>query len=114
MIQQQNIRLDFTGQDIYVGLDTGKKSWKVCILTKDFEHKTFSKPPEPKVLVGYLRKHFPGAKYQCVYEAGYFGFWVHDALRQHGVECVVTHPADVPTKDKERRNRNDTNTSFCE
>ena len=114
MTQQQNSKLDFTGQEIYVGLDTGKKSWKVCILTKDFEHKTFSKPPEPKVLVGYLRKHFPGAKYQCVYEAGYFGFWVHDALRQHGVECVVTHPADVPTKDKERRNRNDTNTSFCE
>jgi transposase len=108
MIQQQNSKLDFTGQEIYVGLDTGKKSWKVCILTKEFEHKTFSQPPKPEALVSYLRKHFPGARYLCVYEAGYFGFWIHDALRQHGVECVVTHPADVPTKDKERRNRNDT------
>ena len=24
------------------------------------------------------------------------------------MDCLVTHPADVPTKDKERRNRNDT------
>jgi transposase len=107
-MQEKNSKLDFSGQEIYVGLDTGKKSWKVSILTGEFEHKTFTQPPRPEALVGYLRKHFPGAKYQCVYEAGYFGFWIHDALRQQGVECIVTHPADVPTKDKERRNRNDT------
>lgn len=104
---QKNTKIDFTGQEIYVGLDTGKKSWKVCILTEELEHKTFSQPPQPGLLVSYLRKHFPGAKYQCVYEAGYFGFWIHDALKKQGVDCVVTHPADVPTKDKERRNRND-------
>ena len=106
-MQRKSTKLNFKGQEIYVGLDTGKKSWKVSILTKDFEHKTFSQPPRPAVLVGYLRKHFPGARYLCVYEAGYFGFWIHDALRQQGVDCLVTHPADVPTKDKERRNRND-------
>jgi len=106
-MQQKNTRIDFTGQDIYVGLDTGKKSWKVCILTEELEHKTFSQPPEPVALVSYLRRNFPGGKYQCVYEAGYFGFWIHDALRKQGVNCIVTNPADVPTKDKERRNRND-------
>jgi len=103
----KNTKVDFTGQDIYVGIDTGKKSWKVSIQTKEIEHKTFSQPPIPGVLVQYLRRCFPGAKYQCVYEAGYFGFWIHDALREQGVECLVTHAADVPTKDKERRNRND-------
>ncbi len=103
----KNTKVDFTGQDIYVGIDTGKKSWKVSILTNELEHKTFSQPPIPGVLVQYLHRCFPGAKYQCVYEAGYFGFWIHDALREQGVECLVTHPADVPTKDKERRNRND-------
>ena len=105
-MRKENTKLNFTGQDIYVGLDTGKKSWRVTILTKDFEHKTFTQPPKPEVLMKYLRKHFPGAKYLCVYEAGYFGFWIHDELRQQGVECYVVHPADVPTKDKERRNRN--------
>jgi transposase len=107
-MEQKNSKIDFSGEDIYVGIDTGKKSWKVCILTAELEHKTFTQPPKPEALVGYLHKHFPGAKYQCVYEAGYFGFWIHDALRQQGVNCIVTHPADVPTKDKERRNRNDT------
>jgi transposase len=104
---QKDNKVDFTGQEIYVGLDTGKKSWKVCILTEELEHKTFSQPPQPGMLVSYLRRNFPGARYRCVYEAGYFGFWIHDALRQQGVNCVVAHPADVPTKDKERRNRND-------
>lgn len=106
-MQRKDTKLDFTGQEIYVGLDTGKKSWKACILTEKYHHKTFSQPPRPEPLVGYLRKNFPGAKYSCVYEAGYFGFWIHDALRQQGVKCLVVHPADVPTKDKERRNRND-------
>ena len=54
-MQRKNTKLDFTGQEIYVGLDTGKKSWKVCILTKELEHKTFSQPPRPEVLVEYLR-----------------------------------------------------------
>jgi transposase len=43
----------------------------------------------------------------CAYEAGLFGFWIYEALKKHGVECIVVHPADIPTKDKERRNRND-------
>ena len=32
MIQQENTKLNFAGQEIYVGLDTGKKSWRVSIL----------------------------------------------------------------------------------
>ena len=102
---QKNTRVDFRGQEIYVGLDTGKKSWKVCILTEELEHKTFSQPPQPGMLVSYLRRNFPGAKYRCVYEAGYFGFWIHDALRQHGVDCVMTYPADGTKRSCCRRNR---------
>jgi transposase len=106
-MQRKDSKLDFTGQEIYVGIDTGKKSWKVCILTEELDHGTFSQDPSPESLVGHLRRSFPGGKYLCVYEAGYFGFWIYEALREQGVECLVTHPADVPTKDKERRNRND-------
>ena len=64
-------KLDFSGQDIYVGIDTGEKSWKVTILTKDLEHKTFTQIPEPKALVNYLNMNFPKANYLCAYEAGY-------------------------------------------
>lgn len=104
---EQINKLDFSGQDIYVGIDTGKKSWKVTILTKDFEHKTFTQIPEPKALVKYLNRNFPKANYLCAYEAGYFGFWIYQQLTQLGVKCIVVHPADIPTKDKERHNRND-------
>jgi transposase len=54
-----------------------------------------------------MHKHFPEANYLCAYEAGFFGFWIYEALKNLGVDCIVVHPADIPTKDKERRNRND-------
>ena len=60
-----------------------------------------------QVLVRYLRYHFPGALYYAVYEAGYCGFWIHDQLVKEGVHCTVANPADVPTKDKERRTKRD-------
>jgi transposase len=100
-------RLDFTGQPIYIGLDVHKRSWSVSIHSALCEHKTFTQPPEVDILVNYLRRNFPGASYYSVYEAGYSGFWVHDQLREKGVVCTVANPADVPTKDKERRSKRD-------
>ena len=101
------IKLDFTGQHIYIGMDVHKKSWSISILTEQFEHKTFSQPPEPSVLVNYLKRNFPGATYHAVYEAGYSGFWIHDQLQEQDVECLIVNPADVPTKDKERAKKSD-------
>lgn len=103
---EQRTKLDFSGQDIYIGLDVHKKNWTVSIFTQNFEHKTFSQNPEPDILVNYLHRNFPGAIYHSVYEAGYCGFWIHDALKAHGINNIVTHPADVPTKDKERKRKN--------
>jgi transposase len=100
-------KLDFTGQPIYIGMDVHKKSWSVSIHTKDFEHKTFTQPPEVEKLVNYLKRTFPGAAYHSVYEAGFSGFWIHDRLRERGIRCMVVNPADVPTKDKERAGKTD-------
>ncbi len=75
-------KLDFSGQHLYVGLDVHRKRWSVCVLTQQFEHKTFSQPPDPSVLANYLNRNFPGATYHAVYEAGYSGFWIHDRLRE--------------------------------
>lgn len=104
---EEHTKLDFTGQNIYVGIDVHNKSWTVSILTADFEHKTFTQPPSAKVLVQYLRRHFPEATYHAAYEAGYSGFWIHDQLWSLGVQCSVIHAADIPTKDKERRRKSD-------
>jgi transposase len=100
-------KLDFTGQQVYVGMDVHKKSWSISIYTDQFEHKTFSQPPEVEVLVNYLKRNFPGATYRSVYEAGFSGFWIHDRLQEQGVQCLVVNPADVPTKDKERAGKTD-------
>lgn len=100
-------KLDFKDQRIYVGMDIHTKSWSISILTDNFEHKTFTQPPNVEVLVNYLKRNFPGGSYKSVYEAGYCGFWIHDRLQEHGVQCFVVNPADVPTKDKERRSKTD-------
>lgn len=100
-------KLDFSGQHVYIGLDVHKKHWSVCILTQEFEHKAFSQPPDPSVLANYLNRNFPGANYHAVYEAGYLGFWIHDRLREKGIDCIVVNPADIPTTDKERSGKTD-------
>jgi transposase len=100
-------KLDFSGQHIYIGVDVHKKSWSICILTDHFEHKTFTQPPDVGVLTNYLNRNFPGASYHAAYEAGFSGYWTHDRLEAHGVDCIVVNPADVPTKDKERAGKTD-------
>ncbi len=98
---------DFTGQDVFVGMDVSKHNWRVAIRVNQHMHKRFSQPAQAEVLMGYLRRHFPGARYHCVYEAGYEGFWIHDDLKALGADCTVVHPADVPTSDRERQFKND-------
>jgi transposase len=100
-------KLDFTGQPIYLGLDVHKRSWSISIYTDFGEYRNFSQPPQVQVLVRYLPRHFPGALYYAVYEAGYCGFWIHDQLVKGGIHCTVANPADVPTKNKEQRRKRD-------
>ncbi len=102
-MQTETRLLDFRGQDVFVGLDVAKQSWKVSILVgTDQPHRTFTQPPQPEILAQYLRRNFPGAKYHCAYEAGFSGFWTHQALTSQGIECLVVNPADVPTTSKEK------------
>jgi transposase len=103
---EQYTKLDFSDQDIYIGLDIHKKNWTVSIFTEHFEHKTFSQNPDPYVLARYLKHNFPGANYHSVYEAGYCGFWIHEELINVEINNIVINPADVPTKDKERKRKN--------
>lgn len=99
--------LDFNGQNIYVGIDVHKKEWKVSIMTENHLHKTFSQPPETQVLANYLERNFPGASYYTVYEAGCFGYWIHRELQAKGINNIVVNPSDIPTTDKEKRQKED-------
>lgn len=92
----------FDGQSIYVGIDCHKRNWTVTILGEQYEHKTMSQNPDPDILASYLRRNFPGAEYNAVYEAGFNGFYSCRRLKELGVNCNVIHAADVPTSNKEK------------
>lgn len=106
-MQTQIRNLDFTGQNIYAGIDVHKMSWKVSVYSEDLYHKTFNQPPKPEVLHHYLEKHFPKGTYYSVYEAGFCGFWIHDKLQSLGINNIVVNPADVPSTDKEKKQKTD-------
>lgn len=98
---------DFSGQHIYVGLDVHFKSWMVSIHSNEFELKTFSQVPDALKLGSYLRQHYPNAIFHLAYEAGFCGFWIHRAFKDQGIECIVIHPADIPSSDKEQKRKTD-------
>lgn len=85
-MKEQTTALDFTGEDIYVGIDVHLNSWTVSIYTAHLAHKTFRQDPLPELLIRYLGRHFPGGRYHGVYEAGYCGFWIYEALSEAGMD----------------------------
>src|SRR4030042_1804419 len=106
-MEAQGKKIDFTGQNIYVGFDAHLKSWKVTVMAEDTMYKTFVQPPRPEVLYNYLKTNFPGGTYHSAYEAGFCGYWIHDKLVSFGIKSIVVNSADIPTTDKERVQKED-------
>lgn len=80
---------------IFIGIDLHKRTWHVTIRTTDVELFCGSIPGS----WDHLRKlldRYPRSNQIAVYEAGYFGFWLHDKLVKHGVKCTVTPPSLIP------------------
>lgn len=99
--------LDFSGHNVYVGLDVHAKSWAVNILVDEITHRSFTQPPDPVLLHSYLTKHFPGANYYSAYECGFCGYHHHRKLLELGIENIVINAADLPVTNKERVNKKD-------
>jgi len=99
--------INFKGQSIYIGIDTHLKSWKVTIMTEKLHHKTFSQDPKAEVLYNYLQHNFPGGNYYSAYEASFCGFEIHRRLNALGINNIVVNPADIPTTDKEKKQKED-------
>jgi transposase len=95
------------GQSIYIGIDTHLRSWTVTVLTENSLQKTFSQDPMAEKLYNYLRKTFPKCNYYSAYEAGFCGFSIHRELIKYGINNIVVNPADIPTTDKERKQKED-------
>jgi len=99
--------LDFSGHNVYVGLDVHGASWAVNILVDEIEHRRFTQPPDPLVLCNYLNTNFPGANYYSAYECGFSGYHHHRKLLELGIHNIVINPADLPVTDKEKINKRD-------
>lgn len=97
----------FSGQEFNLGLDVHKKNIRVTIRNNGRELKSFTMDPKPKHLSKYMKKNYPGGRYKSVYEAGFCGYWIDRELRSEGIENIIINPADLPSKQKERKNKND-------
>ena len=107
MQTQVTKKIDFTGKDIFIGLDVHKKSWSVTIIVDGMEHRTFTQPPDPGALNNYLQRMFPGGIYNSAYEAGFCGYGIHRELNSLGIRNIVINAADIPTSQKDKLQKRD-------
>ena len=80
---------------LFIGIDMHKRTWQVTI--RD-EAKVIWRGSIPGTWEDLRRllDRYRGYRIRAVYEAGCFGFWLHDNLKEYGVECIVTPPSLVP------------------
>jgi transposase len=82
-------------EDLFVGIDLHKHRWHVTIRTMDLELFSASIPGTWEALERVLARYH-GHPLQAVYEAGYFGFRLHDRLVDRDIPCIVTPPSLIP------------------
>jgi transposase len=99
--------IDFNGQNFYVGLDVHKKSWAVTIRSMGIQIAHFTQPPGADALAGYLQKNYPGGCFHSAYEAGFCGTGIHEQLCKLGINNIMVHAADIPSTDKQKKNKTD-------
>ena len=83
-------------QVLFVGIDVHKRTYHVTGVWEDGREEFIkSMPADKEILVKYLAQ-WRMYRIMAVYEAGYFGYALHDYLIEHGIECMVTPPSLVP------------------
>lgn len=104
----QNNSLTFKNQNFYIGIDVHKKQWTISVVSMNMLLVNYvSIDPTPDTLLKFMQRRYPDGNFYAVYESGFSGFWAARDFNKTGINCMVSHPADVPTKQKERLNKND-------
>lgn len=107
-MNKQVNRIDFTGQDIFCGLDVHKRQWKATVCSAHVIKRTVTiNAPFVESLKKYLETNFTGGNFLVAYEAGFSGFWAQKELESVGIRTLVVNPADIPTSDKDRKHKDD-------
>ena len=79
-------------KEIFLGLEDSKRTWKINVRSGGMEVHQTSMPARLDVLLAYLNNGFPKCTIHLMYEAGFKGFGLHDALIARGIHCVVIPP----------------------
>jgi transposase len=98
---EAKLQQDLSGGAIYMGLDLHRKSWHLTVRSVHQELAKMSLPPQWEALRKVLDR-YGAARTAVVYEAGYFGFSLYDAIMAHGAQCVVTPPSLIPQESGNR------------
>jgi Transposase and inactivated derivatives len=106
-MRRQGKNYSFDGQVLYIGIDVHLKTWTVVILTQSGYKERFSQESKASVLYAHLQKHYKGAIWNSVYEAGFTGFSTHYALISYGINNIIVNASDVPTNQKEKLHKTD-------
>ena len=86
---------DYNGKTVYLGIDVHKKTYAVTAICEGQIVKRDTLKAEASFLVSYCNKHFPGAKIETAYEAGFSGFHLHRYLLEHGINNRIVHAASI-------------------
>ena len=86
------------GKEVFVGIDLHRKYWHVSILSEDdlvlYSERIVGNWPTLRKVLNVYRE---ASKITVCYEAGYFGYWLHDELKVFGADVIVVPPTLVPT-----------------
>jgi len=100
--------LSFAGETIYCGIDVHKKNWRVNIRTSERELEDYSQNADADCFIEHVRRRYPDATVKVAYEAGFCGFCACRKMVLAGIDCIVVNAADVPSSDKDKKQKNDT------
>lgn len=83
------------GKTVYLGIDMHKENWHVTVFAEGEEIFNGRIPGQYEALRKLLDR-FEGCEVKATYEAGPFGFWLHDKLTEEGIETIVVPPSLIP------------------
>jgi transposase len=97
------MKYDYTGKNIYVGMDVHKKTYSCVSICEGLIVKRDTMPAKPEILLSYLSNSFTGAdKIFTAYEAGFSGFHLHRYLVSQGINNIVVHPGSIEVAARDR------------
>lgn len=86
---------------IFIGVDVHKLSWHVTIRSREGEFGQMSIGGSWEELKKVVSRWHP-QQVLVIYEAGFSGFWLYDAVVSWGGDCIVTPPSRIPVESGNR------------